>query len=302
MKAFLLVSYGAPESSEDVVPFLQNLFRGKSVPPSRIAEVAEKYHTFAERTGHYSPLNNECRELLQTFSPVHSVSPAYSGLRQVYWGNLFWHPLLPDVFAEMHRDGITEVVYFVSSAFDSHTANRRYDEAISEANQPYLLKLSKFPLPYRYPLFVKAQANALLTASAWAALDSAEQVPRLTLFSAHSIPNEDTAAPDYVKQLQESCTAVADVCGVADWELVFQSRSGAPNRWLGPDIRDRIRDIAAEGKYSSVTVSPIGFFFENMETVNDLDIEVAELCKKLNIGYYRARTVGTSPEIAQMLK
>lgn len=297
--AFLLVSYGAPERQEDVVPFLQNLFHGKDVPASRIDSAAQKYHRNAQRTGHYSPLNTECRALQERIR--HSFHSACSGdTIKCYWGNLFWHPLLKDTFDEMRRDGVENVLYFVTSVFDSYNANQRYDEAVATANRNGALTLTKFPPPFRHPLFIKAQANALLTAAAWAELEMPNAKP-VIMFSAHSIPKQDAATSNYVTQLQEACRSVADVCGIRDWELVFQSRSGPSTLWLEPDIRDRIREIAAEGKYEAVVVSPIGFLCENMETVYDLDVEVAEWCAECGLGYFRAQTVGSSPEMTELI-
>jgi ferrochelatase len=299
--AFLLVSYGAPERREEVLPFLQRIFHGKEVSAERIQLAAEKYHRFAEQTGQYSPLNAECQKLLQVL-PV--------GIKQ-YWGNLFWKPLLADTVKQMVQDGVKNAVYFTTSAFDSYTANRRYDEALERTVKESgadltLRKLLSSQNPMRqHPLFIKAQANTLLEATAWATLDSPSGETPLTLFSAHSIPKQDAAMSNYVGQLQETCQKVAAACGITDWELVFQSRSGSPSHWIGPDIQERIGQIAIENKrekkYAAVVVSPIGFFLENMETLNDLDGEVGCLCKELGLNFRRAKTVGTSPEIGQMI-
>ena len=116
MQPLLLISYGAPEQQEDVVPFLNHLFAGKNVPAERVAAAVQKYERFAAKTGHYSPLNAECRKLI---AGVRQMEPDLP----IYWGNLFWHPLLTDTVAEMARDGVKRAVCFATSAFDSPSGN-----------------------------------------------------------------------------------------------------------------------------------------------------------------------------------
>jgi ferrochelatase len=293
MQPLLLLSYGAPERQEDIVPFLNHLFAGKNVSAERIAAAVQKYEQFAAKTGRYSPLNSECRKLI---AGIRQINPALP----IYWGNLFWQPLLTDAVAAMARDGVERAVCFATSAFDSPSGNQRYADAIESArrivgaNAPIIEKL---PLPFEHPLFIEAQTDRLL-AGTTATQSSALSV---VLFSAHSIPAADTARCAYIEQLQSTCQKVVEKTGMTiPWELVYQSRSGTEKDWLGPDIKDRVHTLAAEG-YRSVIVSPIGFFCENMETEYDLDIEVGERCLKLGLTFYRAKAVGAMPNICRLI-
>ena len=299
----LLVSYGAPERQEDVVPFLNNLFAGKNVPVERIAAAVQKYERFAAKTGYYSPLNAECRKLI---AGVRQIEPDLT----IYWGNLFWHPLLTDTVAEMARDGVERAVCFATSAFDSPSGNRRYADALESARQaigtsggisPPLIE--KLPLSFDHPLFIEAQVECLKKATAKSGgLTSPDPPTAHILFSAHSIPLADAARCQYVQQLQSTCRAVIKKSGMPlPWELVYQSRSGPAEHWLGPDIKDRIRELAATGQCQSVIVSPIGFFCENMETEYDLDIEVGECCAEWGLSFFRAKAVGAMPDICRLL-
>ena len=316
MQSLLLVSYGAPERHEEVVPFLNNLFTGKNIPAERVAAAAQKYERFAKKTGHYSPLNSECRKLIA------GIRELVSGL-PVYWGNLFWHPLLVDTVAEMAREGIERAVCFATSAFDSPSGNRRYADALMRAagaNPP--IKIEKLPLPFDHPLFIEAQAKRLIEAMEAVSIGDSrsDQIvrradpvtplccapgfhanPSYILFSAHSIPLTDAAQSHYVEQLQSVCRSVINKIGTSlPWELVYQSRSGAAEHWLGPDIKERIAELPT-GQVESLIVSPIGFFCENMETEYDLDMEVGERCAELGLSFHRAKAVGAMPEICRLI-
>ena len=299
MQPLLLVSYGAPERQEEVVPFLNNLFAGKDVSAERMAAAVQKYEQFAEKTGHYSPLNSECRKLIEGIRRECYPNPLPKGEgTRIYWGNLFWHPLLVDTVAEMAMDGIERAACFATSAFDSPSGNQRYADALKSARQAVGASapiLEKLPLPFDHPFFIEAQADSLPSAVC-------RPPSAILLFSAHSIPLADAARSKYVEQLQTTCRSVIERSGTTfPWELVYQSRSGPAEHWLAPDIKERIGTLAAEGSTESVIVSPIGFFCENMETEYDLDVEVGELCTKLGLNFYRAKAVGASPKICRLI-
>jgi len=286
----LLLSYGAPERQEDIFPFLHNLFSGKNVPAERMAAAVQKYERFAAKAGHYSPLNAECRKLL---TGIQQIAPDLP----LYWGNLFGHPLLTDTVAEMKHDGVEHALCFATSAFDSPSGNQHYAEALARAagaNPP--MTIEKLPLSFEHPLFIDAQTERLLETHL------TETPAPYILFSAHSIPLADAVRSHYVEQLQSTCRKVIEKSGVSiPWTLVYQSRSGRAEHWLEPDIKERIRELTAEGNIKSIIVVPIGFFCENMETEYDLDIEVGECCRALGLSFHRAKAVGAIPPICRLI-
>ena len=300
MQPLLLISYGAPERREEVVPFLHNLFSGKQVSADRLTAAVHKYEQYATQTGHYSPLNSECRRLIDGIQ--HEWSRCHHEPLPIYWGNLFWHPLLTDTVAEMARAGIERAFCFATSAFDSPPGNQRYADALESARQNIgtdAPMLEKLPLPFEHPLFIEAQTDRLLETLAWHNLAG---TPIHILFSAHSIPLVDSSRCRYVEQLRWTCREIIEKSGTPfSWELVFQSRSGAAAHWLGPDIRERIRELAVQGDCQSVIVSPLGFFCENMETEYDLDVEVGECCAEVGISFFRVRAVGAMQKICRLL-
>ena len=92
--ALLIVSFGGPEKYDDVIPFLENVLRGRNVPRERMLEVAEHYYHFDGR----SPINDQNRALVTALQKrLHAP---------VYWGNRNWHPMLADTLRQMRDDGI----------------------------------------------------------------------------------------------------------------------------------------------------------------------------------------------------
>jgi ferrochelatase len=300
--AVVLVSFGGPEQPADVLPFLQNVTRGRGVPPERLAEVAEHYQHF----GGVSPINQQCRDLL---AAVRADLAAHDIDLPVYWGNRNWHPMLADTVAQMRDDGVRSALAFVTSAYGGYSSCRQYREDIANAraavgpDAPRIDKLRQF---WDHPGFVEPHADAVR--AALATLDPARRAGTRLVFTAHSIPTgaAATAGPDggrYEAQLAETARLVAAAAAPGlPYDLVWQSRSGPPQvPWLEPDVNDHLERLAADG-VTAVVVSPIGFVSDHLEVVWDLDTEAAETAKRLGLGFARAGTPGTDPRFVAMVR
>ena len=294
--AVLLVSFGGPDGPDDVVPFLENVLRGRNVPRERLLEVAEHYHHFGGR----SPINDQNRALL---AALRKELAAHGPDLPVYWGNRNWHPFLADTLREMADAGVRRAAAFVTSAYSSYSGCRQYRENIAEAVLPLgdrAPQIDKLRVFFNHPGFVGPMADNVAACLERFSADERASTP--VLFTAHSIPESMASGCNYLPQLKEACRLVASEAGVAGWELVFQSRSGPPSQpWLEPDVGDRIRQLHAGGA-TRVVVAPIGFVSDHMEVLYDLDTEVADLCRSLGVRLERAATVGTAPRFVSMIR
>jgi len=284
--ALLVVSFGGPERMEDVIPFLENVLRGKNVPRERMLEVAEHYYHF----GGISPINSQMRELV----PLFEAELSEHGPRlPVYWGNRNWHPMLADTVRKMRDDGVRRAAAFVMSAYSSYSGCRQYLEDIQRAraavgeNAPEIVKVPPFS---EHPLFLEAMTDRVHAA--------VTELPDARLvFTAHSVPISMAESSPYVEQLEAASRHVAEAVGVSNWKLVYQSRSGPPTQpWLGPDICDYLRESP-----SDTIIAPIGFLSDHMEVMYDLDTEARAVCEQLGVRMVRAGTVGTHPAIIRMV-
>lgn len=299
--AFLLVSFGGPEGPDDVMPFLENVTRGRGVPPERLAEVAEHYHHF----GGVSPINAQNRELLAALEPAFAAA----GIElPMYWGNRNWHPFLADTVARMRDDGVRRAIAFVTSPYGSYSSCRQYLEDIERARAavgagaPVIDKIRHY---HDHPGYVEPHADALGTALA--TLPAERRSTTRIAFTAHSIPStmDATSGPQggrYSTQLRETGTLVAGSAAPdLDWDLVWQSRSGAAEiPWLEPDINDHLEELAKQG-VTGVVVSPIGFICDHLEVLWDLDNEAVETAQRLGLDFARATTPGADPRFTAMV-
>ena len=295
--AILVTSFGGPECPDDVMPFLENVLRGKNVPRERMLQVAEHYYQF----GGKSPINDQNRRLIAALE----VELAQKGPRlPIYWGNRNWHPLLADTLRRMKANGVRRALAFVTSAYSSYSSCRQYREDIARAQEaagegaPVVDKIRAF---HNHPGFVEAVTDRLQ--QALATIPEERREAAHLVYTAHSIPLAMAQGCDYEKQLKETGRLVAEKLGRKKWRLVYQSRSGpASQPWLEPDILDCLREIKMRGGSSDVVIAPIGFVSDHMEILFDLDTQARELSAELGLHMVRAGTVGTHPRFLRMIR
>jgi ferrochelatase len=293
--AILLVSFGGPECNADVMPFLENVLRGRNVPRERMLQVAEHYYLF----GGKSPINDQNRALIAALS---AELKTHGPDLPIYWGNRNWHPMLADTLRQMKADGVKRAIAFATSAYSSYSSCRQYRENIAAAQgaagdgAPQVDKLRVF---YNHPLFVEANVDHVR--EALNRIPEDRRASARIAYTAHSIPVGMSQTCDYQRQLLEVGRLVSEALGREPDPLVFQSRSGpALQPWLEPDILDHLREIKRQGA-TDVVIAPIGFVSDHMEVLYDLDTEARLLCSELGLNMERAATAGTHAKFVSMI-
>jgi ferrochelatase len=290
--ALLLLSFGGPEGPDEVMPFLENVTRGRGVPRDRLQTVAEHYHHF----GGASPINQQCRDLkaaIEADFVDHGVD------LPVYWGNRNWHPFLADTLAAMRADGVRRAAAFVTSAYSGYSCCRQYLEDIDRARAEVesAPEIDKLRIYYDHPGFVEPMIEN--TRAAYDRLPAHLRDAAPLVFTAHSVPMAQPGRQAYVEELNDMAGLVAEG---RPWALVYQSRSGPPTvPWLEPDVGDHLEKLRAQGTDAAVIV-PIGFVSDHMEVKFDLDVEAAELAERIGLRIERAATAGTHPRFVMMVR
>lgn len=329
--SLLFLSFGGPEGHDDVRPFLENVTRGRGIPPERLDEVEQHYHRF----GGKSPLNDLNREIIRNVEQeLHERGIDIP----VYFGNRNWKPFAEEATQQAYADGKRNVAVFATSAWAGYSGCRQYHEDIARSlasldavgtgtaatgtevtteatateapatNNPAdapmtLTKLRQF---FDHPRFIAAMVDSCR--EAFAEIPEGLRDQARLVFTAHSIPiaaDESAGMPEdgplYSTQVKAASAQVAEALGIADFDVVWQSRSGAPHiPWLEPDVVDHIAAIHEQGVPAAV-VCPIGFVSDHIEVVWDLDNELAAEAEQLGMPIARAKTAGPSREFAKMV-
>lgn len=295
--AILIMSFGGPEGPDDVMPFLENVTRGRGVPRERLEEVSEHYQHF----GGVSPINAQNRALI---AALEEELAEHGPNLPVYFGNRNWHPHIKDTMQQMKDDGVRHAIAFFTSGFSCYSGCRQYRENIMEAQEAVgegAPEVDKIRVFYNHPGFIYPVTDNVRNALAQWPEEEREKVH--IVFTAHSIPMGQARNSQYEQQLQEACRIVAeDMLATENYKLVYQSRSGPPQvPWLEPDILDYMHEIHEQG-INDIVVMPIGFVSDHMEVMFDLDEEAHELAEELGMKMVRAQSVGTAEPFVKMIR
>lgn len=296
--ALLLLSFGGPEGPEQVMPFLENVTRGRGIPRERLESVAEHYLHF----GGVSPINGINRELI---TAIEAELSRRGRTLPVYFGNRNWEPFVEDTVAAMRDNGIRRAAVFSTSAWGGYSGCTQYQEDIARGRSaagpdaPELVKLRQY---FDHPLLIEMFSDAVRDAAA--TLPEELRGEARLVFTAHSIPLRAASrcGPDlYERQVGYAAGLVAAAAGYREYDQVWQSRSGPPQvPWLEPDVGDHLEALAAAGT-RAVIVCPIGFVSDHIEVVWDLDSELAEQAAQAGVALARASTPNAQPRFAQLV-
>jgi protoporphyrin/coproporphyrin ferrochelatase len=294
----LIIAFGGPQGPQDIRPFLENVLRGRRVTPQRVEEVARHYELF----GGVSPITEltqrQADGLRTRLAAAGHPLPVYVGMRN-------WHPFIADTLHKMYDDGARHAIGFIAAAHHSYSSCQQYRDNVIAARDGLRhdtggdIDVTYVNSWFDHRLFIAANANHVREAVERLPPD-VRGVARLVC-TAHSIPQRMADESRYREQLLDSSRRVAEKAGLADWALVFQSRSGRPDDpWLEPDVCDYLRREREAGLQAAV-LCPIGFVADHIEVLYDLDREAAQACREIGVPMTRAAAVNDDPLFLDMM-
>ncbi|MFA9408513.1 MAG: ferrochelatase [Candidatus Dadabacteria bacterium] len=292
--AILMIGYGAPEKIEDIRPFLENVAKGRPIPPDRLEEVAHHYELFGGKSPLIEYTYKQARALQNKLAEYGHDIPIYVGMRN-------WHPFTPDTIKKIYDNGARKVIGMIMAAHQSDASWEKYQRDVQEAltDLGIEMEFDYSPPLFDHPLFIEDSADRVQ--------DCLDEIPTeeypetMILFTAHSIPVPMAEASPYVEQLTTTARLIAEKLNYDNWRLVYQSRSGRPtDPWLEPDVCDVIEEISKEG-VKNVIAQPIGFICDHIEVLFDIGVEAQETSDEVGIKLYRANTVNDDPKFIEAM-
>lgn len=291
----LLIAFGGPTRPEEIRPFLENVTRGRRIPPERLEKVARHYERMP---GGRSPLpeltERQAAGLRAALERAGRPLPVYVGMRN-------WRPYLPETLAAMAAEGRRQALGIILSSFRTEASWERYQRDVADARA----RVAEAPAVTFAPewsghrQFIEAQAER--AAAALVEVPEARRSWTPLIFTAHSVPVAMAEASPYVAELTERSERVARRLAHKRWSIAYQSRSGDPREsWLEPDIGEVVRSLANDGE-RDVVVVPIGFVCDHVEVLYDLDVEVRAVAEARGMRVHRAAALNDHPKFVELL-
>ena len=235
--AVLLLSFGGPEGPEQVRPFLENVTRGRNVPPERLDDVAQHYLHF----GGVSPINGINRDLIAQLQAVLDVP--------VYFGNRNWEPYVEDAVADhaRQRDSARGGVHHlgVEWILRLHPVFRgpRPGQAGGRAGCARTGQTAAILRPSAVRRDIRRQHRHRRGHRAQRRPAGVHRA-----LGAGGRRRPAAARKLYSRQVRYAAGLVAAAAGYADYDLAWQSRSGPPQvPWLEPDVADHVAALDRDG-------------------------------------------------------
>ena len=294
--SLLLLTYGGPETVEQIRPFIEKVL-GEHASPSRIEASVARY----ELMGGVSPINEQSRALLVRLinKMITAENPG-----PVYWATLYSNPSVEEIVAQMSFDDRKNAAVFIPTPLESEYMNGKFQKSIDAAiaaigteRKPAFTFLPSYALREE---FIRCGASTVLKGLKF--LENQGEKNIKVLFSAHSLPVTWSETSSYDARFGELIERVSKQIGLTDVIKVWQSKpTGAPGEWLGPDPVETIERLAKESPDYAFLIVPLGFSLDNMEIAYDLDFLAAQTCEKLGVNFFRASTASAEPEFVDMI-
>ncbi len=284
--AVLLMAYGSPDRLDQVEAYYTDIRHGSPPPPHLLEELLGRYRAI----GGGSPLSRivEAQRAALEAELAHRGRPirVHAGMRHI-------EPRIATVVEGMAAEGVTRFVAIALAPQRSSNGAgyRRAVEAGLAAVGDTAPRATFVESWHAEPEFVAALGDATREAIARFKDPATVRV----MFTAHSLPARVVAEGDaYPDEVAATARLVAERLGLGRYERAFQSAGRTGEPWLGPDLRDELQRLAAEG-VRDVVVSPVGFVASHLEVLYDIDIEAQQTARELGIRLERARSMDDDP-------
>lgn len=303
----LLMAYGTPYNKSEIEAYYTDIRRGRPPTKELLGELEERYHLIGR-----SPLNEitfaqamRLEAALNLTEPLNSknlyASPGarVRGPARVYHGTKHWHPFIKEAVMAMAEDGVKQAVGIVAAPHFSSRSIAEYQEkvesALAELGHPFkMLYVEEY---FQHPGYI--QAVAYRVGEALWRLNVPDEA--LFLFTAHSIPERAAQDGKYQGQIQATADLVAQRLGLKHWDIAWQSAGRTPEPWIGPDINEKLADVARQG-YKEVVVTAVGFPSDHLEVYYDLDYEAQQSAAKLGMRLVRTRSLNADLDFIEVLR
>jgi ferrochelatase len=293
-KGILLMAYGSPNSIEDIEPYYTDIRKGRKPTPELLEELTDRYQTIGGKT-----------PLLQiTTEQMNSLQELVGDQYQIFLGMRHWNPWIAEAIQEMKDAGITQAVGIIMAPHFSSMSIAKYIECVEKG-----MEKVDYHIPFKYiqnwhvhPSFLEGLIEKIEIAENNFAQAGVDKSQLHYIFTAHSLPEKILEVSDpYRDQLLETCRWIAKLKGISNWDFAFQSAGRTQEKWLGPDLLDKIEELHQKGQ-NNILICSVGFIIDHLEVLYDIDIEAKEYCATKGIRIERAPSLNNHPKLTSLFK
>ncbi len=303
--AVFLMAHGAPESLDDVAPYLQHIMKGRPLSQEILEQIIERYRLVGGKSPLLQITKQQAAALETRLNQLESSETQDKKHFKVYIGMRHWHPFIHETVKEMLLDQPAQVIAISLAPQYSKLSVDVYNETLKRAlaengsNLPVQFVKSWHDQTHLIAAFVARIAHSL------AQYPEAERKTVQIIFTAHSLPAHVLADGDpYPGEVAATVALIVKKLELGPegkrWQFAYQSRGFRPGKWLEPEIDDVIDQLANEGA-SNLLVVPIGFVSDHVEILYDIDILYKGMAASKGMTLRRTDSPNTIPHFINAL-
>lgn len=291
MVGVLVMSYGTPESLDQIEEYYTHIRRGNPPTEAQLNELKGRYEAIV---GGFFPLReNTNRQVAALEDTLNNRNRDEGRSFRCYQGLKHARPYVMNGVEQMAGDGVDEAVGIVLAPHYSVMSVGGYLKQAGEKADELGLPMSYVRSYHLHPKLIEALSLRVSKAVEKFGVQDRNEIR--VLFTAHSLPKRIIEMKDpYPHQLLETAKAVAEQSGVSNWQFAWQSAGRTPEPWLGPDILDELRTLREQG-VTNILICPVGFVSDHLEVLYDIDIEAQKLAGELEVHLERTESLNTDP-------
>jgi protoporphyrin/coproporphyrin ferrochelatase len=296
-EGILLMAYGSPERDEDVEPYYTHIRGGRKPTAEELENLKARYKTIGGKSPLFRITQSTAAGLQEKLNKGGKHVRVYAGMKH-------WHPFISETFDEISAGGTTDLVALALAPHYSKMSIGGYQDSVSKANEAHgnRIKVTFVNEWYRNPVFLDKWNKRILEVlrTKFAGVDRSKI---FFLSTAHSLPERILAMKDpYREQLLATADELARGLALPpdQFGFAFQSAGHTSEPWLGPDVLDKLQELADKG-WKQVLVMPVGFVSDHLEILYDIDAEAKDLAGKLGIHLERTESFNDSPDFVEIL-
>jgi len=288
----LVMAYGTPSTPGDVEAYYTRIRHGRPPTPELLADLTRRY----DAIGGTSPLAQRTAD--QVAGIAAALEATAPGAFDVRFGSKYEPPLLEEAAATFRDEHFSTVVGLVLTP---HSSTMSTDQYMSRAREALgdgvdFIEIGAW---WEFPGFLELIAERVN--DALARVSDERRATTEVIFSAHSLPEKILAAGDtYPQQLRESARRSAELAGVTNWDVAWQSAGRTADPWIGPDILQVLRAKRAGG-VTDVVSCPIGFVSDHLEVLFDIDIEARGVADEIGLNLVRTASLNADLAFVSLL-
>ncbi len=288
----LVMAYGTPKTIDEVPAYYTHIRHGHPPTREQLEELVGRYKAI----GGQSPLHEITGRQAEGIG--RALNGGEEGPCRVYLGHKHAPPFIEDAVDRMQDDGVERAVALVLAPHYARMSVGDYFQRVKERLRPGGPEVRFVESWYQEPEFVRFLASRVRAGLREFPPQARDDVR--VVFSAHSLPVNALRGDPYPDQLHHSGDLIATEAGLRHWLFAWQSAGRTQDQWLGPDIREVLKDLRREG-HENILVCPVGFVSDHLEVLYDLDIDAQALARDLDLHLVRTASPNDDERFTALL-